>query len=206
MRAYEAVIWDIDGTLLNTMEGLSEAYRHCIRELNLPAKRDDELAGFIGPVPQEIFRREFGLMPDEAQRATDVFRTWYKEHGLCLAYPYAGVIDTLRQLKYAGILQAVATNKRQDYAVEICELFGITPYCSPILGPNNTSTKTKADLIRQCVRVLSTQKVIMIGDTPGDAQAAAQAGVDFLGVNYGFGFQEVPGYANTPSDIIKHIL
>ena len=202
MKNYEAIIWDIDGTLLNTAEGLSKAYQHCIRELNLPEKSAEELASYIGPVPQEIFQREFGLSCSAAQHATDIFRAWYKEHGLGLAFPYPGVLEVLQKLQFMGVNQAIATNKRHDYAVEICEIFGIAHYCSPIMGANNANTKSKDDLIFDCLTALRTKRALMIGDTVGDAEAAQKVGIDFLGVNYGYGFREVEGYANFPHDII----
>lgn len=203
---YDAVIWDIDGTLLHTAEGLCAAYRHCIETLRLPMRSDAALASYIGPVPQEVFRREFGLGAEDAQSAADMFRAWYKENGLRLAYPYPGIPNVLRQVQGLGLRQAVATNKRQDYALEICRIFGISAYCSPILGPDNVSSKTKADLICECLAALQVERAIMIGDTPGDAAAAAKAGVAFLGVNYGFGFHGVAGYVDRPEDILKFLM
>ena len=204
----KAVIWDVDGTLLNTQEGLTAAYRHAIEQCYLPSKTDEELGSFIGPTPQTIFMTHFGLNRDEAQHAANIFRERYKSHDLFKASLYPGVEDVLSGLDKAGIQQAIATNKRQDYATEICKHFGIDDYCDPIVGADNENKLTKADLIKKCLEELEISdpsSVVMIGDTEGDKRAAKAAGVHFLGVNYGFGFNNVPHYANSPDEILRKL-
>lgn len=202
---YQTIIWDIDGTLLNTAEGLTEAYRYTIEKLNLSMKTNAEIRRFIGPIPQSVFSLQFGLDAAQAQRAADIFRERYKTRGLLKAHLYRGVTGVLDILKKRGLKQAVATNKRQDYALEICRHFQIDSYCGVILGTDNAGAKNKADLIKECLQILGNQNAIMIGDTEGDRTAAEEAGISFAGVNYGFGFQNVAGYAGAPFDILKMI-
>ena len=200
----KAVIWDVDGTLLDTQKGLTAAYLYAIEQCHLPSKTDEELSSFIGPTPQTIFMTRFGLNEENAQHAANIFRERYKSHDLFKASLYLGVEDVLSDLYKAGIQQAIATNKRQDYATEICKHFGIDDYCDPIVGADNENKLTKADLIKKCLEELEISdlsSVVMIGDTEGDKQAAQAAGVQFLGVNYGFGFHNIPGYANSPEEI-----
>ena len=204
----KAVIWDVDGTLLNTQEGLTAAYLYAIEQCHLPSKTDEELKSYIGPTPQTIFSTHFGLNEDEAQHAADIFRERYKSHDLFKASLYPGVEEVLSSLDKAGIQQAIATNKRQDYATAICEHFGLADYCDPIIGTDNENKLTKADLIRKCLEELEISdpsSVVMIGDTEGDKQAAQAASVQFLGVNYGFGFRNIPGYANSPEEIHRKL-
>ena len=202
---YDLVIWDIDGTLLNTENGLVCAYQYTIDKLNLPTKSVDEIKSFIGPIPKTVFMKQFAMTPDKAQEASDIFRNRYKNHDLLKAYPYNGILEVLQYIKSQGIKQAVATNKRQDYALDICKYFGIDSFCEPILGPDNITSKTKADLIKDCISATNAKKAVMIGDTDGDKQAAENAGADFIGVNYGFGFDDVEGYANVSSEILKKL-
>ena len=204
----KAVIWDVDGTLLNTQEGLTAAYRYTIEQCHLPTKTDEELSSFIGPTPQTIFMTHFGLNEEDAQHAANIFRERYKSHDLFKAFLYPGVEEVLSSLDEAGIQQAIATNKRQDYATEICELFGLDDYCAPIIGADNENKLTKADIIKKCLEELEISdpsSVVMIGDTEGDKQAAQAASVQFLGVNYGFGFRNIPGYANSPEEIHRKL-
>lgn len=201
---YKTIVWDIDGTLLNTLEGLVSAYQYTIAKLNLPEKSYEEIASFIGPTPQTIFVSKFGLSEIEAQTAADIFRARYKNVDLLKAEPYSNLLSVLEKLSKIGYKQAVATNKRQDYAVDICKHFGIDKYCQPIYGADNFNKLSKADLIKNCLNDLKTEdnQAVMIGDTIGDKVAAEMAGVAFIGVNYGFGFKKVEGYANSPSEIL----
>ena len=201
---YRALVWDIDGTLLNTLEGLVAAYQYTIAKLNLPEKTYEEIATFIGPTPQTIFVSKFGLSEIEAQKAADIFRDRYKNVDLLKAKPYSDLLSVLEKLSGIGYKQAVATNKRQDYAVDICRHFGIDKYCRPIYGADNFNKLSKAELIKKCLNDLevTNNQAVMIGDTLGDKTAAEQAGVDFIGVNYGFGFKNIEGYANSPSEIL----
>lgn len=201
---YKALVWDIDGTLLNTLKGLVAAYQYTIEQLNLPEKSDEEIATFIGPTPQTIFVSKFGLSEIDAQKAADVFRNRYKNVDLFKAEPYPNLLSVLEKFSDIGYRQAVATNKRQDYAIDICKYFGMDKYCKPIFGADNFNKLSKADLIKNCLKDLKIEEnqAVMIGDTLGDKTAAEQAGVDFIGVNYGFGFKNIEGYANSPVDIL----
>ena len=202
---YDLVIWDIDGTLLNTEEGLVTAYQYTIDKLHLPFKSVNEIKFFIGPVPQTVFIQQFAMTPDKAQEAANIFRNRYKNHDLLKAYPYDGILEVLQYIQSQGIKQAIATNKRQDYAIDICKHFGIYKFCEPILGPDNITSKTKADLIQDCVVATNAKKAVMIGDTNGDKRAAEIAEIDFIGVNYGFGFCNIEEYANAPLEILRKL-
>ncbi|MCM1324610.1 MAG: HAD hydrolase-like protein [Acetobacter sp.] len=200
---YDTVIWDIDGTLINTAQGLVSAYQYSLDTLGLELRSIEEIKSFIGPVPKTVFIERFGMNEIAAQHASDIFRERYKTHDLLKAELYQGITTVLTTLKNNHIKQAVATNKRQDYALDICQHFGLDAFLNPILGPDNLGTQTKADLIIQCTQTLNAQHAVMIGDTKGDASAAQLAGIDFIGVNYGFGFKDIEQYANTPAEILN---
>ena len=205
----KCLIWDIDGTLLNTAEGLLASYKYALCQFGLPELPDEEIFSFIGPSPQTVFMEKFHLTKEQAQHGADIFRERYRNHDLLKAKPYAGILDVLSFFHCSGFKQAIATNKRYDYAVDICRYFGIHHYCFPILGTDNTSCIGKAGLILRCLETIGqTDKTmaVMIGDTQGDKKAAEEAGISFLGVSYGFGLSEKTVYAATPADIPRHIL
>ena len=206
--AYSVIIWDVDGTLLDTLQGLSAAYIYTVKQLGLPERSKDEIRGFIGPTPVTVFQTHFGLSPDEAQYAADIFRERYKHHELLKASPYEGIIEVLSTLKRKGCRQAIATNKRQDYAEDIVRYFGMAEFCSPIYGAANTNKYTKAQLIEMCLHDLGVDdrtQAVMIGDTTNDRDAAFEAGIDFVGVNYGFGFKNVERYASSPEELLRFL-
>ncbi len=206
-RQVQAIVWDIDGTLLDTAEGLVAAYQYTIRELHLRKASAEELATYIGPTPKSVFMQHFGLDATKAQEASDIFRERYKKHDLFKARAYPCIVEVLKEFQKREIKQAIATNKRQDYAEEICRYFRLDSYCSPICGTDNLSKTTKAESITKCLTALQedSSQAIMIGDTEGDGHAADGARVRFLGVNYGYGFRDVSGYANSPQEILDMI-
>ena len=112
---------------------------------------------------------------------------------LCKAKLYDGVLETLSKLKQRGVKVAVATYKREDYAAKILDVFRITPYCDWIQGSDFAGKLSKADIIELCLQKLNVDKskVLMVGDTEHDMIGAQNAGVNFLAVSFGFGFNDV---------------
>ena len=188
---YSTVIWDIDGTLINSMEGLVSSYRYTINKLNLENKTDKELASYIGPAPQTNFITHFNMDKKSAQAAADIFRDHYKTKDLFKAEVYDGVVDILEYLKCRQILQAIATNKREDYAIDLMKHFGLDKYFDTICGADNDNRLTKTDILQSCIKNLTKEKeeVVLIGDSIHDGKAAKETGIDFIGVTYGFGFK-----------------
>lgn len=200
---YQVAIYDIDGTLIDTSEGIVDSYRYCIKHLGLKEMSNEELKKLNGPVSQVVFSKYFHLKGDEVQKATDLYREHYVKYNLYKAKPYEGTVELMDVVHQRGIVQAVATNKRQDIAEAVCEYFGFSQYMRCIIGQNNGVIRPKADMIRECMEQLHACKAVMIGDTEGDREAALQAGIDFIGVNYGYGFSHVKGYANSVNEIFR---
>lgn len=198
----QAVIWDIDGTLLDTSEGVIDTYKYCIKNLGLKEMSDEELERLNGPVSQVVFSEHFHLKGNDVQNATNFYREYYVKYNLYKAKPYKGAIELMGAIQQRGLLQAIATNKRQDIAEAVCEYFGFSQYMSCIIGQNDGVIRPKADMIKECMERLHACEAVMIGDTEGDKQAAEEAGVDFIGVNYGYGFFHVKGYANSLKEVL----
>ena len=199
------VIWDIDGTLLNTQSGVAAAVAYTLAEYGIEEGRERLVEQIVyTPKITQALIDIAGFSADKAKEATDVFRTRYLEHDLYNATPYPGIIKVVESIGAKGIRQAIATNKRQDCAEAICEHFSLTKYCEPIIGADQYNTQTKAALIAKCMQELrsATDETLYIGDMPTDKAAAEELGIRFLGVNYGLGFRLVEGYANEPGDIL----
>ncbi|WP_079914166.1 HAD hydrolase-like protein [Paenibacillus sp. 32352] len=202
MKNYNAVLFDLDGTLLDTTKGVLSSVQYVMEVLQLPKISDPTLKTFIGPPIQESLVRVFGMTSTEAQSAANLFRDRYKNHDLLLAELYPNILSLLQMLKERNIQIAVATYKRQDYAIEILKHFGISNYCSCIFGADNDNKLTKQDIINQCIDFvgLAKEEMVMIGDSSYDAIGAEKAGVDFIGVTYGFGFK-----SRTDIDCHNHV-
>ena len=199
----QAVIWDIDGTLLDTSEGVIDTYKYCIKNLGLKEMSDEELERLNGPVSQVVFSKYFHLKGDDIQNATNFYREYYVKYNLYKAKPYEGAIELMDAIQQRSLLQAIATNKRQDIAEAVCEYFGFSQYMSCIIGQNDSVIKPKSDMIKECMERLHAYEAVMIGDTEGDKQAAEESGVNFIGVNYGYGFSHVKEYANSLKEVLE---
>ena len=197
----KAILFDLDGTLLDTTEGVLESAAHAARQLDLPALPHDTMLKFVGPPIQDSFKVHYGLDEESAQKAAELFRSYYKEKALLKATPYPGLIETLAQLQKTGYVLGVATYKREDYALTILEHFGIAPFCRSMHGADNFNHLSKADIVNLCLTELGAARAdsVLVGDTAHDAKGAALAGIDFIGVTFGFGFktkEDVDAFAN----------
>lgn len=214
----KAVIFDVDGTLLDTTEGILSSVRYTIEKHQLPELDRENLLHFIGPPIQDSFAKHYGLAGDILQELATTFRDHYKDADLYKAIPYDGIYEVCEQLKTAGIPMAVATYKRQDYAEKIVRYFGFGKYTDIIFGADHENRLKKVDIIRRCLNAMGVpadKDAVMIGDSDNDATGAGKIGIGFLGVTYGFGFHSdgeimsIPhaiGTAHTPGEIISILL
>ncbi len=211
---YEAVLFDVDGTLLDTSEGILLSVKDAIRKFGLEMLPDERLLKFIGPPIEWSYEGAYDIHGEELREVCACFRDRYSNHNLLLARPYDGIFDLLSLLKEKGIKIGVATYKKQDYAEKLLKHYGFDKYADVIYGSDYENKLTKADIIDLCIRDLGASdnsKVLMVGDSRHDAEGAARIGTDFAGVSFGFGFGEFGGedindyahviYADTPLEL-----
>ena len=171
---------------------------------------------FLGPPIQDSFAAAYGISGPILQDIATIFRDRYKGEDLLKARPYEGIYELCGGLLARGIVPAVATYKREDYALTILEHFGFGQYMKSMHGSDHENRLKKQDIIRMCVAeagVSDLSRAVMIGDTLHDAAGAEKLGVDFIAVTYGFGFHKpadldgVPnvGIAEEPLDILKMV-
>lgn len=212
---YSGIIFDLDGTLLDTAEGVLSSVRHTIKTMGYPPLSEEVMRTFIGPPVKHSLLTTYQLSEQEANAATEVFRNHYKECDLLKAIPYDGITELLQSLKRKNILVGVATLKRDDYAHTILEHFHIQEYCRAICGSDFESKLTKADVLNKCLNEmgLSKEQAALVGDTSSDGTGALEASVDFIAVTYGFGYQTEEQWsrfhpvftAHSPADIMKFL-
>lgn len=208
---YRGIIFDLDGTLLDTSEGVLSSVRHTIKTMGYRELPEETLLTFIGPPVKRSLMEHYGLDDAEADRATAVFRDQYKNVDLLKARPYDGILPLLERLKSRGFLIGVATLKREDYALTILEHFGIAERCDLICGSDFASKMQKTDVLDKCLKGLnlSPAEAVLIGDTASDGSGAKCSGTDFIAVTYGFGPSDPDGWkefepvfiAGKPADI-----
>jgi phosphoglycolate phosphatase len=188
---YDGVIFDLDGTLIDSSEGIVHAAEETISELGYPKISREELASYIGPpIGNSIIARN-GFDENELKRFNSVFREKYKNKYLMEAEAYPGVMELLRDLK-GSVFIGIATNKRIDYTVILLENMGISQMCDDIQGLDMEGKLKKEDIVDGCIRasgIADRRRIVVIGDTKMDEAAAKKCGTDFIGVTFGFGLK-----------------
>lgn len=205
---YDAVIFDLDGTLLDTSEGIIKAVEYTVEKYNLNKLSNTQLLSFIGPPIQESFMKSYNFDEQKCQELGETFRERYKTIDLLKAKPYDGIYELLNYLLENNIKIAVSTYKREDYAKTLLNAFEFNKYFKIINGADNYNKLKKKDIIKLSIDdcdVNDFSKVVYIGDTQSDLNASKELNIDFIGVNYGFGFKNINGYANKPNDILLYM-
>ena len=205
----KCVVFDLDGTLVDTSPGIIESVKYAVKEFNYPVLTQEQLLSFIGPPLKTSFIRCCGCDDSVAERLTETYRNYYRQGAILNARLYDGIIELLKELYNADIQLTVATSKPQTFAEQIIFHFGLERYLSAIRGADIYGKLTKADLISQCVKDFDLSGCIMVGDTVYDAKGAEETGISFIAVSYGFGnLKEIKacrhvGVAQTPLDLLK---
>ena len=201
-RKYKYVAFDLDGTLIDTSEGIFSSIRYAVKESGLRELTDEELHTFIGPPLQRTFNKYYGLTGGALDKVMADYRYIYKKSEMFKAKPYDGIFDVLAFLNKNGFVPAVATYKPQESAERVLRHFGFDKYTELFFGADFDDKLKKSDIIRSAVDAAGAKEptdAVMIGDSDNDALGAKEAGVNFLGVTYGFGFaseNDVKRYPN----------
>jgi len=177
---------------MDTSSGILKCIDYVANQFQLIPPSESEKRRFIGPPIQKSFQLHYGCTAEYALELADAWRKAYKEKYLLEAVPYQGIFGLLRWIRQSGTKTAVATNKREDYTMTLLEHFGFCPLLDCVIGSDFNSRRSKEEMIHLCMDrlgIIDSSRCLMVGDTAGDMSAACKAGVDFLGVTYGFGFE-----------------
>ncbi|WP_252229308.1 HAD hydrolase-like protein [Clostridium sp. ZBS15] len=199
MKKYNCVIFDLDGTLMDTSIGVLKSVKYTINKMKFEKLSEEELRLFIGPPIQNSFKDKYTLDDNKTNEAAAMFRNAYKEKFLYHAKIFSGIIELLSYLRSNNILTMVATYKREDYTLMLLEYFGLSKYFDFIKGSDMDGKLTKADIVNLCIEKSNQdkEKAVLVGDTNHDLLGAKQAGIDFIAVTYGFGFKKGEEFEDT---------
>lgn len=193
MSRYKVVLFDLDGTLIDTSKGIFNSVRHAEKMMGFEPISEEELGRFVGPPPMQSYMKYHGATEGQAREATRYHREYGAQHGVYEAEVYKGIPELLESLKNAGIKLGVCTLKRQDIAEKVLGHFGLLKFFDVVVGIDQQESLTKADTIDialDTVKETNKENVVLVGDSVYDAEGAKEANVDFIGVLYGFGLKE----------------
>lgn len=187
---YKNVLFDLDGTLTDPAEGITNALMHAQRRLGRPVSPREDLFVFIGPPLIETFMSEWGLSREESEQALVYYREHFGTKGLFENVPYEGIGDCLAGLKEAGLRLFVATSKPEPLSLRILEHFDLIKYFEAVAGSTMDEKRTKkGEVIAYALETygLDPKETVMVGDRKHDVIGAAENGVPCVGVLYGYG-------------------
>lgn len=186
----KCVIFDLDGTLTRSEEGIWNCVKYAAQKLGFPEPDAPTLRKFIGPPLGYSFREYMGMDETMAERAVETYRERYNVEGLFENRVYPGIRRLLRTLRQEGWYIGVATGKPQETSERVLAYFGLDRFVEKICGPTGGHAADKTELIRRALPAdwdASTDEAWMVGDRKFDVAGAIGAGVKSIGVGYGYG-------------------
>ena len=191
-RTWSAVLFDLDGTIVDSASDITGSLAHMFAELGLPVPSQEELLGYVGPPLLDSLRMRAGLSDAEAWTALNIYRAHYAEN-ILRSPVFPGVAGVLERLHAAGIPVALATSKPESMARKVLDHTGLTRYFTVIAGASDDEERsTKADVVAEALRRLnelgiSTERAVMVGDRGYDTLGALANGVPTILVEWGYG-------------------
>jgi phosphoglycolate phosphatase len=189
---WNTVLFDLDGTLTESGQGVANGVLHALAAFDLPAPSADELRKYLGPPLWVSFDEYAGLKGADIERAVHIYREYYHDKGRFENAVYPGIPEMLDALVDSGVRIAVATSKVDHSAVSILEHFDLDKYFEVISGSDElgVSRGTKALVIAHALselKVQDNQGIVMIGDREHDIHGAKEHQLESIGVLWGYG-------------------
>ena len=184
----KTILFDLDGTLTDSGEGIINCASLALEYFGLPVPSREEMRVFVGPPLHDTFIK-FGVPADKTDEAIAVYRSRYIPIGKFENIPYPRIREMLASLQEQGHKLFVATSKPETTAVEILEHFDLAKYFTQICGAAlDRSRVTKEDVIAYLLNQNDVgSEIIMVGDTAFDVIGAKKHGIPTLGVSWGYG-------------------
>ncbi len=211
---YSAVLFDFDGTIADTGRGIFSSVQYAVEQLGYEPLDNETLRRFIGPPIYDSFKRELGLDDEKSDFAVRKYREKYSESGIYELDLYEGILPLMDNLRENGIKIGIASSKPQNFIIRLVDYLGIGELIDFISAPSADDTpQSKASLINNAAEALniSKNKILMVGDRYFDIDGANGAGVESVGVTFGFGSEDelknagatyIAGCAEEIADII----
>lgn len=193
---FDYIFFDLDGTLTNPAEGITNSFIHALKYFGLEIPSYEKLCSFIGPPLLTTFRREFGFNEEQARMGVKIYRERYAKEGLFENAVYPGIPELLQELKKMDKHLVVATSKPEPFSVQIMDHFKLSQYFDFICGSNMDETRSKKDeviayALDQCKLSESDKsRILMVGDREHDIIGANINNLKSCGVLFGYGNRE----------------
>lgn len=191
---YKTVLFDLDGTLTDPGLGITNSIMYALEKFHIKVEDRTSLYKFIGPPLRESYAKYYHFSDEEITRAVAYYREYFSAKGIYENVLYDGIAKLLEQIKDSGRQVVLATSKPEEFAAEILRYFHIDQYFDFIAAATMDGTRnSKADVIAHALKsceITDLASTVMIGDREYDINGAKAAGIDSIGVLYGYGSRE----------------
>ncbi len=188
---YGTIIFDLDGTLVDTLGDIAAAANETRRAFGMPPAPIETIRGFIGNGARVLIQRVLGeSLTGQVDSALEYFLRYYGEHLLEESRPYPGCIDLLAKLKERGHTLAILTNKPERLTLGLLDGLKLAPYFTAVVGGDTLPVRKPDPCGVVHLKQLTgdaNERLVLVGDSLVDHRTAQAAGIDFLGVAWGFG-------------------
>ena len=190
MKKYKAVIFDLDGTLLNTLDDLADSVNHILKEFGYPTRRKTTIRRFLGNGIQRLMELSLpqSLGEKDREEAFTAFKTYYIDHCQVKTEPYEGMLELLATLSAQGYKLAIVSNKTYLAVQELNKIY-FSKYVQTAIGEKKGIRKKPApDTVLKALQILGCTKeeAVYVGDSEVDKATADNTGMDCILVSWGF--------------------
>ncbi len=187
MLLYRTILFDFDGTVFDTLEGIAKCAQYALRKQGIEAGLD-ELRCFAGPPLAPMFMEKYGFSEERAVQARVDFRERYRSVGVYESRVFPGIEELLISLRAAGKKVGISTSKPQHLAEHLLQREGLLSCFDVICGTLNDGNDPKWQVVLRAMEQLQAGKedTVLIGDTKWDVEGAHRCGIPCIGVGYGY--------------------
>ena len=205
---FKEIIFDLDGTLLDTIEDLGTASNYAMEQCGFPTHPLDKYRQKVGHGIRNLIINALpqGQSDETVDKALAIFVDYYISHIDVHTKPYAGIPELLRDLQAAGTKVAIASNKFQRGTEKLAgKFFPDIRFCALFGNREGAPLKPSPEIVREAMRLGGvTDSVAMVGDSPTDINTAKNAGIPAIAVSWGFRGRDVLS-AEQPDYLIDNI-
>lgn len=192
MSKYKAIIFDCDGTVLDTATDLASSVNFILAKYHYPTRSLPEVLSFLGHGLEALLQQSLPAAATCTKELVEEFKNYYFAHCLVATKPYAGILEMLHVLQERDYKLALVSNKNKIALAQLNALF-FASYMGSVIGESSALPKKPApDMVRQALAELgvSPNEALYVGDSEVDKQTADNAGLDCMLVTWGFRTQE----------------
>jgi len=194
MKKYTHLLFDLDGTLTDSEEGIINALTYALDRADIPENDTCKLRSFIGSPLLKTLQDVYGISNERAEKIASDYRSYYAEKGIFENRLYPGIPELLSDLKKAGKRLILATSKRTTGARQVLDIFNLNEYFDLVVGGSpDGKISEKGEVIRHVFSKTGDEikkNAVMIGDRKYDILGARENGVDSIAVMFGYATKE----------------